>query len=74
MAFPGGSTVKNPPTVQEMEVQSLSWGGALEKEMATHSGILACEIPWTEGPGGVQSMGMQRVGHDLVNTPPPPST
>ena len=51
--------VKNPPTIQEMEFPSLSWDGALEKEMVTHSSILAYEIPWTEGPGGLQSMGMQ---------------
>ena len=37
-----------------------------EKEMATHSSILVWEIPWTEGPGGIQSMGLQRAGHDLV--------
>ena len=53
------SMVKSPPTIQEMEFPSLSWDGALEKEMVTHSSILACEIPWTEGPGGLQSMGMQ---------------
>ena len=43
--------------MQETQVQSLGWEDPLEKEMATHSGILACEIPWTEGPGGLQSMG-----------------
>ena len=74
MGFPGSSMVKNLPTIQEMEFPSLSWDGALEKEMATHSSILACEIPWTEGPGGLQSMGMQRVGHDLATTPSPLST
>ena len=42
-------------------------GRSLEKEMATHSNILAWEIPWTEKPGGLQSMGSQRVRHDLVN-------
>ena len=43
----------------------------LEKEMATHSSILAWEIPWMEGPGRLQSMGQQRVAHDLVTKPPP---
>ena len=42
------------------------WGRPPEKEMATHSSILAWEIPWTENPGKLQSMGLQRVGHDLV--------
>ena len=48
-----------------MQVQSLSWEDPLEKEMATHSSI-AWEIPWTEEPGGLQSMGAQGVGHHLV--------
>ena len=43
-----------------------------EKEMAIHSGILAWEIPWTEDPGGLQSMELQRVRHNLVTNPPPP--
>ena len=50
--------VKNPPEVQETQetgVQSLGWGEPLEKEMATHSSILAWEIPWTEGPGGLRA-------------------
>ena len=47
-------------------VQSLGLEDPLEKEMATHSCILAWEIPWTEKPGGLQSMGSQRVGHDLA--------
>ena len=47
-----------------MQVQFLGWEDALEKEMATHSRILACEIPWTEEPGRLQSMGSQRVRHD----------
>ena len=50
--------------MQETQVQSLSWENSLEKEMATHSSILAWEIPWTEEPGRLQSMGSQRVGHD----------
>ena len=65
--FPGGSVVKNPPTVQELQemwVQSPSWEDRLEKGMATHSSILAWRIPWTEEPGGLQSIGSQRVGHD----------
>ena len=53
--------VKNLPAMQETWVQSLGWEDALEKGMATHSGILAWRIPWTEEPGVLQSMGMQRV-------------
>ena len=56
--------VKNLPAIQEMQAQSLGWEGPLEKEMETHSSILAWRIPWTEEPGGIQSMGLQRVGHD----------
>ena len=48
--------VKNLPANQETQVQSLLWEDSLEKEMATHSGILAWEIPWTEEPGGLQSV------------------
>ena len=48
--------------MQETWVRSLAWGDPLEKGMATHSSILAWEIPWTEEPGGLQSMGWQRVG------------
>ena len=55
---------KNPPAVQEMWVQSLSQEDSLEEEMATHSSILAWRIPWTEEPGGLQSVGLKRVGHD----------
>ena len=54
--------VKNPPAMQEMWVQSLGWEDPQEKEMATHSSILAWRIPWTEEPGGLQSMVPQRVG------------
>ena len=50
--------------MQEMWVPSPGWEDALEEEMATHSSILAQEIPWIEGPGGLQSMGSQTVGHD----------
>ena len=56
--------VKNLPAVQETWVQSLSWEDPLEKGMATLSRILAWSIPWTEEPGGLQSMGSQRVRHD----------
>ena len=56
--------VKNPPAMQETQVRSLGWEDTLEKEMATESSILAREIPWTRQPGGLQSMGSQRVGHD----------
>ena len=50
--------------VQETQVRSVGWEDPLEKEMATHSSILAWKISWTEEPGGLQSMGSQRVGHD----------
>ena len=49
---------------QEMHVQSLAWEDPLEKDMATHPSILAWKMPWTEEPGGLQSMGLQRFGHD----------
>ena len=57
LGFPGGSAVKNPPVMQETQVYYLGWEDPLEKEMATHSSILAWRIPWTEEPGGLQSMG-----------------
>ena len=60
--FPGGSVVKNPSAIYKMWVQSLGREDALAKEMATHSSVLAWRIPWTEDPGGLQSMA-QRVGH-----------
>ena len=56
--------VKNPPAVQETWVLSLGWEEPLEEDMATHSSILAWRIPWTEEPGGLQSMASERVGHD----------
>ena len=56
--------VKNLPAVQETQILSLGQENPLEKEKATHSSIRAWEIPWTEKPGRVQSMGSQRVGHD----------
>ena len=57
-------TVKNLPAMQKTQVQSLGLENPLEKRMATHSSITAWRIPWTEEPGGSQSMGSQRVGHD----------
>ena len=57
-------SVKNLPAVQETRVRSLGWEAPLEKEMATHSSILAWKISWAEEPGGLQSMGSQRVRHD----------
>ena len=56
--------VKHLPTMRETLVQSLGGEDGLEKEMATHSSILAWKIPWTEEPGRLQSMGLQRVRHD----------
>ena len=56
--------VKSLPAVQETGVRSLGWEDPLEKEMATHSSVLAWRIPRTEEPGGLQSMGSQRVRHD----------
>ena len=56
--------LKYLPTMQETQIQSLGWEDPLEKEMATHSSILAWRIPWMEESGGLQSMGSQRVGHD----------
>ena len=56
--------VKYPPAMQETQVQPLGQEDSLEKEMATHSSILAWRIPWTVEPGGLQSTGSQRVTHD----------
>ena len=56
--------VKNPPAMQETQVQYLGQEDPLEKGMATHSSILAWRIPWSLGPGGLQSMESQRVGHN----------
>ena len=56
--------LKNLPAMQETWVPSLGWEDTLEKEMATHSSIFVWRIPWTEEPGGLQSTGSQRVGHD----------
>ena len=57
-------TVKHLPTMRETRVRSLVWEDPLEKELATHSSILAWRIPWTEEAGRLQSMGSQRVGQD----------
>ena len=57
-------TVKNLPAMQENWVQSLGWEDPLEKGVATYSSILAWRILWTEEPGSLQSMGLQRVGHN----------
>ena len=62
MGLHGGSAVKNPPTMQELQetqVQSLDWEDTLAESIATHSSILAWRIPWTEEPGGLQSIGLQ---------------
>ena len=56
--------IKRLPATQETQVRSLGWEDPLEKEMATHSSILAWRIPWTEEPGRLQSTGSQRVGDD----------
>ena len=56
-----GSVAKNLPAVQETRVRFLGWEDPLEKEMATHSNILAWKISWTEEPGGLQSMGLQEL-------------
>ena len=56
--------IKNPPAMWETWIQPLGWEDPLEKDMATHSSILAWRIPWTEEPGRLQSMGSQRVRHD----------
>ena len=59
-------TVKNPPAMQETWVTSLGQENPLEKGMATHSSILAWRVPWTEKPGELQSMALQRVSHNSV--------
>ena len=64
MGFPGGSMVKNLLAMQETWIQSMGREDPLEEDMATHSIILAWRIPWTEEPGGLQSMGSQRIRHD----------
>ena len=69
MGFPGGSVVKNLLVMQEpqeMQVQSLGWEDPLEWIMAMHSSIFAWRIPGTEEPSGLQSIGSQRMGHNLA--------
>ena len=66
MSFPEGSVVKDPSAMQETHFQSLGWEAPLEKEMTTHSIILAWEVPWAESLDRLQSMGSQRVGCDLA--------
>ena len=66
LGFPGGSVVKIHMPTQETWVPSVLPEDPLEKDMATHSSILAWRIPWTEEPGGLQSMGSHRVRKDLV--------
>ena len=56
--------VKNLPTMLETQLPSLGWEDPLEEEMAAHFSTLAGKIPWMEEPGRLQSMGLQRVGHD----------
>ena len=60
-------TIKNLPAMQEMQVRSLGQKDPLEKDMATHSSILAWKIPWTEGPAGLQAMGSQKCWTQLSN-------
>ena len=62
--FPVAQMVKNLPAMQETRVRFLGWEVPLEKGMAIHSSILAWRIPWTEKPGGLQSVGLQRGGHN----------
>ena len=64
MASLVAQTLKCLPTMQETQIQSLGWEDLLEGEMATHSSTLAWKIPWMEEPGRLQSMGLQRVGHN----------
>ena len=66
LGFPGGSDGKEPTCNAGGPVWPLGWEDPLEKGMATHSSILAWRVPWTEEPGGLQSIGLQRAGHDWV--------
>ena len=65
--FPDGSVVKNSPAMQEMQIGFLSQEDPLEEEMTTRSSIFAREIPWTEGPGWLQSVGSQKDRAQLSN-------
>ena len=64
--FPGGAVVKNLPANAGDTGSIPGWEDPLEEEMATHSNILAWETPWTEKTGGLHSMGLQRIGHNLA--------
>ena len=66
LGYPGGSVVKNPPANAGDTGSIPGSGNSLEKEMTTHSSAVAWEIPWIEQPGGLQSMGSQRLRHDLA--------
>ena len=72
MAFLLAHLIKNPPAMQETQIESLGQEDPLEKEMTTHFSILAQETPWTEDPGGLQSMRSQKLKYDLATKPPPP--
>ena len=69
MASLVAQSVKNLPAKQDSRVRSLGWEDPVEKAVAAHSSILSWKIPWTEEPGGLQSMGVTRVGHNLVTKP-----
>ena len=64
MGFPAGSVVKNLPARHEIPVGSLGWEDPIEEGMETHSSTFAWRIPWRVEPGGLQLVGLQRVGHD----------
>ena len=64
LGFPSGSVVKNPPAMQKTQAQSLGREDLLEEGMAIHSMEREWRIPWTEKPGGLQSLGSQRVRHN----------
>ena len=66
MGFPSDPVVQKPPAKHKTWVWSLVWEDPLVKEMVTYSSILAWEVPWTEKPGQLQFMGLQRAGHNLV--------
>ena len=73
-SFPGGPVAKNPPAhAEDWGARSLGWEDPLEQEMASHSSILAWEIPWTEEPEGLQSIVLQRVRHDWATEHAPRS-
>ena len=69
-SFPDGSVIKNPPAMEDTWIRLQGREDPLEKEMATHSSIVAWKIPWMEETGRLQSMGLQRVGHDRATSHP----